>query len=266
MFEDQKIKKSIVITLVLLSLFLLAQTIGEFQSYRFIGSSLAGQSLISVQGKGEVVGIPDIATFSFGVTEESLLVSEAQTESAKKINAILNYLKKNGVNEKDITNSGYNIYPRYDYETDVRVMTPAMYPYPTPTSKQQLAAYVVSQTITVKVRKLADAGKLLAGIGELGATDISGLSFDFDKRDEFVKEARDKAIKEAREEAAKLAKSLGVTLVRIISYSEGGYYPIYGKTIMAEAYGRGGDMAVAPEIPVGEDKIISNVTITYEVK
>ena len=112
MFEDQKIKKSIVITLVLLSLFLLAQTIWEFQSYRFIGSSLAQQSLISVQGKGEVVGIPDIATFSFGVTEESLLVSEAQTESAKKINAILNYLKKNGVNEKDITNSGYNIYPR----------------------------------------------------------------------------------------------------------------------------------------------------------
>lgn len=263
MFEDQKIKKSIVITLGLLSLFLLAQTVGEVKSYRYIGSYPSSPSQISVSGKGEVVGIPDIATFSFSVTEESLLVSEAQTEAAKKINAILAYLKKNGVSEKDITNSGYNIYPRY--ETDVRVMSPTIYP-PYPTGKQRLAAYVVTQTITVKVRQLKDAGKLLSGIGEQGATDISGLTFDFDKRDEIVKEARDKAIKEAREEAAKLAKSLGVELVRITSYSEGGYYPMYGKVMMAEAYGRGGDAAVAPEIPVGEDKIISNVTITYEVK
>ena len=265
MFENETIRKSAIVVCAVLALFLLAETIGEVKSYRYIGSYPSSPSQINVSGKGEVVGIPDIATFSFSVTEESLIVSEAQSESAKRVNAILDYLKKNGISEKDITNSGYNIYPRYDYETDVRAMTPAMYPYPTPTGKQRLAAYVVSQTITVKVRKLADAGKLLAGIGELGATNVSGLSFDFDKRDELVKEARDKAIKEARSEAGKLAKSLGVQLVRIISYSEGGYYPMYGKTMMTEAYGRGGD-SVAPEIPVGEDKIISNVTITYEVK
>lgn len=266
MFEDDKIKKSIVITLGLLSLFLLAQTVGEVKSYRYIGSYPSSPSQISVSGKGEVVGIPDIATFSFSVVAESLVVSEAQTESAKRVNAILDYLKKNGVSEKDITTSGYNLYPRY--ETETKMMSPAIYPYPPvyPVGKQSLAAYVVTQTVTVKVRKLADAGKLLSGIGEQGATDISGLTFDFDKRDELVKEARDKAIAEARKEAAKLAKSLGVTLVRIISYGEGGYYPMYGKTMMAEAYGRGGDGAVAPEIPVGEDKIISNVTITYEVK
>lgn len=267
MFEDSKTRKSIVITLGLLSFFLLAQTVGEIKSYRYIGSYPSSPSQINVSGKGEVVGIPDIATFSFSVMEESLVVSEAQTESAKKVNAILAYLKKNGVAEKDITTSGYNIYPRYEYGGEVEAMSPAIHPpRPYPVGKQRLAAYVVTQSVTVKVRKLADAGKLLSGIGELGATDISGLSFDFDKRDELVKEARDKAITEAREEAAKLAKSLGVRLVRITSYSEGGYYPVYGKVMMAEAYGRGGDMAVAPEIPVGEDKIISNVTITYEVK
>ena len=261
MFEDQKIKKSVIITLALLSLFLLAETVGEVKSYRYIGSYPSSPSSINVSGKGEVVGIPDIATFSFSVTEESLVVSEAQTESARKVNAILDYLKQNGVAEKDIKTSGYNIYPRYEYPA----ISSAYYPVP-PSGKQTLAAYVVTQSVAVKIRDLGSAGKLLGGIGELGATDISGLSFDFDKRDELVKEARDKAIKEAREEAAKLAKALGVQLVRITSYSEGGYYPMYGKTMMAEAYGRGGDMAVAPEIPVGEDKITSNVTIMYEVK
>ena len=130
MFEDQKIKKSVIITLALLSLFLLAETVGEVKSYRYIGSYPSSPSSINVSGKGEVVGIPDIATFSFSVTEESLVVSEAQTESARKVNAILDYLKKNGVSEKDITNSGYNIYPRYEYGAE-RAMSPAIYPpYP----------------------------------------------------------------------------------------------------------------------------------------
>lgn len=262
MLDDHKVKKSVVITLALLSLFLLAQTIGEFQSYRFIGSSPSAQSSISVQGKGEVVGIPDIATFGFSVTEESLIVKEAQDEAAKTANAILKYLKEQGVAEKDIKMAGYNIYPRYEYGT-----ASSAYPYPLSEGKRKLAAYVVSQSVIVKVRALVDAGKLLAGIGEIGATNISGLSFDFDKRDELVREARDKAIKDARTEAAKLAKSLGVQLVRIISYNEGGYYPMYARA--EAAYGMGGDMAApksAPEIPVGENKIVSSVSITYEVK
>src|SRR3989344_3478881 len=100
MFEDPKIKKSVVITLALLALFLFVKVIGEVKEFRFIGSYPQGQSIISVNGTGEVVGIPDVATFSFSVTEESLVVSTAQEESAKKVNAILDYLKKNGVAEK----------------------------------------------------------------------------------------------------------------------------------------------------------------------
>ena len=262
MLDDHKIKKAAVVTLWLLALFLLAETLGEFQLYRFIGSSPSAQSLISVSGKGEVVGIPDIASFSFTVTEESLVVKDAQDEAARTANAILKYLKENGVAEKDITAAGYNIYPRYEYTNAAR---PLMYP-PTPEGKRTLAAYVVSQSVSVKVRALGDAGKLLAGIGEIGATNISGLSFDFDRRDELVREARDKAIKDARAEAAKLAKSLGVRLVRIISYNEGGGYPVYYAKAEA-AFGRGGDAAATPpEIPVGEDKIVSNVSLTYEVK
>ncbi len=260
MFEDHKVKKSVVITLMLLSLFLLTKFVSELKAMRFIGSSPTGQSSISVQGKGEVVGIPDLAIFSFGVTEESLIAKEAQDTAATKINDILAYLKENHVADPDITTSGYTIYPRYEYETKA---TSPYYPSQQ-TGKQNLAAYVVSQSVTVKVRKLEDAGKLLSGIGEQGATNISGLSFDFDKRDELVKEARDKAITEARTEASKLAKSLGVSLVRIVSYSEGGYYPMYAKT-----YAMGASVSsdsVTPSIPVGEDKITSNVTITYEIK
>lgn len=262
MFDDQKVKKSITITLAILSLLLVAKFVGEVKSFRFIGSNPQTQSVISVSGKGEVVGVPDIANFSFTVEKESLSVVDAQNKMAKVTNGIIAFLEKNNVAEEDIKTNGYNIYPRYEYEKSAMVSSY----YPQPVGKQILAAYVVSQSVEVKVRNIADAGRLLSGIGELGAENVSGLSFDFDKRDEMVKKARGKAIAEARAEAAKLANALGVRLVRIISYSDGGYPIYYAKAMTAEAVGRGGGDSVVPNIPVGEDKIMSNVSITYEIK
>jgi uncharacterized protein len=261
MLENIKIQKAVFAVLIILAVFLLGKVFAEFGSLRYIGTNPEAQSIISVSGKGEVVAVPDIATFSFTVMEESLIVKEAQDEAAKATNAVLAYLKKNGVAERDIKTNGYNIYPRYEY-----IKQAAASYYPQPVGRQTLAAYVVSQSISVKIRDLGNAGKILGGIGELGATNVSGLSFDFDKRDELMREARDKAIKDARAEAAKLAKSLGVRLVRVISYNEGGMYPIYTKTMAVEAYGMGGSAPVVPEVPVGGDKITSHVSVTYEVK
>jgi len=262
MFDNQKVQRASVWVLVLLAAFLAGKTLSEFSGLRYVGTN-PGQSLISVSGKGEVVAVPDIATFSFSVEKESLLVADAQSEVAKRTNDILAFLKKNGIAEKDIQTQGYNIYPRYEYAPKTGDEASVYLPE----GKRYLAAYVVSQSVSVKVRTLSDAGKFLSGIGELGATNISGLSFDFDKRDELVKEARDKAITEARAEAAKLAKSLGVRLVRLVSYGDGGGYPVYyAKADISTAYGRGGGAASVPEIPVGEDKIISQVSLTYEIK
>lgn len=266
MLADNNVRKGLIATLILLSVFLATKTIGAFREYRFIGSSPQLQSTITVNGKGEVSATPSIGLFTFTVSEESLVVKEAQDEAAQKSNAILKYLKENGVAAKDITTSGYNVYPRYEYgaaPVERQVYSP--YPVPVPDGKQRLAAYVVSQSVTVKVRNLDTAGKLLAGVGEIGASNISGLSFDYDDRDALVKEARDKAIAEARGEASKLAKALGVRLVRIVSYNEGGGYPVPMVMYAKEASsGRGG--GVTPEIPVGEEKITANVSITYEIK
>ena len=189
MIDNPKIQRSAVAVLSLLALFLLAKTIAEVKEWPYIGKDVPTQSTITVSGKGEVLEIPDIATFSFGVTEESFDVAKAQEDSAKAVNAIISFLEENGVEKRDIKTSGYNIYPRYEYEK---------YGYPVPPGKQTLGAYVVTQSISVKVRKIAEAGKLISGIGERGATEISGLSFSIDKEEEFKKEAREKAIQKRK--------------------------------------------------------------------
>lgn len=212
---------------------------------------------ISVSGKGEVIVKPDIATISFGVTTENLEVAKAQAESTTRMNNILSFLKVNGVDEKDIKTTNYSIYPRYDYTQN------KVYPY---NGKQTLGAYVVSQNVEVKIRDIAKAGTLLAGVGEYGVTDVSGLTFGVDKIDEVSDEARDLAIKDARAEAEVLAKSLGVKLVRIVSFSENNYpMPYYAKEMSVMSPAMGGDVG-APNLQPGENKVISNVIVTYEIR
>jgi len=255
-FYYKKLLKLGAVAFALLSLFLFSKTISEIKGWGFIGKNIAPQTTITVSGKGEVVVKPDIATFSFGIQEESLVVGEAQEKVANSENEILAFLEKNGVAKDDVKVSDYNIYPRYDYTRATAYGG----------GKQVLAAYVVSESVEVKVRKIGDAGKLIGSLGELGATNLSGLTFSVDKQDDVVKQAREKAIADAKANAQKLAKELGVSLARIVSFSDNGDgYPIpiyYAKAEMSVA---SSDRAT-PEFPSGTNKITSNVSITYEIR
>lgn len=250
----------VAIVAVLLSLFLLAAAIKEFKSIAYVGHEVPATNTITVTGNGEAFGIPDIATFSFSVQNEAKVIADAQKASSEEVNDILAFLKKSGIEEKDIKTAGYDIYPRYEY-TNPSVSSY----YPPPTGRQVLAAYVVTQTVTVKIRKTSDAGNILAGVGELGATNISGLSFTFDDDDALQNQARGKAIADAKSKADVLAKQLGVKLLRVTGYTENGNYPMY--YAKAEMAGRGDAvMNVAPSVPVGENTITSTVSISYEVR
>ena len=68
--------------------------------------------------------------------------------------------------------------------------------------------------------------------------------------------------------AKELASQLGVTLVRIVSFSENGSYPpiYYDKMGLSAAGGRGGAEATSVSVAPGETRIVSNVTITYEIQ
>lgn len=264
-FEEhgrRKTVKWIAILLMALTAFLVMKTLNEIRAYKFIGKSDAFQNVITVSGKGEIIALPDIATFSFSVREEGATVKAAQALATKKINEALAYLKKEKVADRDIKTIGYNIYPRYEYDQS---KVKGVYPYPP--GERYLVAYEVSQTLSVKVRKIEEAGALLSGIGEIGVSEMSGLSFANDKEDELRKEARELAIKDARRDANMLADNLGVSIVRILNFSESGNYP--GPIFYAKAEiggGRGGDAPPAPEVPAGENTITSNVTITFEIR
>lgn len=254
------------VVLVLLAIFLLAKTFKTFKEFKYVGSGVTASNTISVSGMGEVFAVPDRATFSVTVREEAVNVADAQEKATEKSNAIIDYLKGEGVEEKDIKTISYNVNPKYEWEQAASCAGGYC-----PPGKQTLVGFEVYQSLEVKVQDPKKAGDLLSGVGGKGASEVSGLSFTIEDEDKLKEEARKQAIEEARGKADELAAQLGVNVVRVVGFYEdsGGYQPYY--------YGKGGamDMAVrteaamaapAPQLPAGENKIISNVTITYEIR
>jgi len=275
--EGKKVSKWIVISLVFLSLFLLVNILAGFKRLPNIGKEVYPQSTIVVSGTGDAYAIPDIATFSFSVVETAATVKQAQDKANVKIGNALTAIRASGVVDKDIQTTGYNVYPKYEYSNAVcpRPLVPttvdangsvsgsvAIY---CPPGKQVLTGYEVDQTITVKVRDTEKVGDLVTKVGALGVSNISGIEFSVDNREQYVAQARAAAITEAKAKAKELAKELGVRLGSILSYNENGSNPIYYGAVAKDMV----VSAVAPtvaQIPQGENKITSDVSITYEIK
>ena len=222
---------------------------------------------IDVEGVAEVTAVPDVATFNFVVEAEGADVAEAQKLSGEKINDIMGYLEGDGgVAETDIKTTGYNAYPRYEYNY------PEVCPSGRCSQERELTGYVVTQTVHVKVRDTGVAGTLIGEVGARGATNMSGLSFEVDDLEGKKEEARLAAIADAKEKAERLADELDVRLGDILNFYDGGgggYYPepyFEARTMALDMAVEESAPAFAPEISVGEDTITAIVTITYKLK
>jgi uncharacterized protein YggE len=247
-----------------LALFLLVATTNELKSSRYIGAGITATNSINVSGEGIVYAVPDVATFTVTVQETAKDVATAQTSATKKANDIIDYLKQQGIDAADIQTTDYNISPHYEYGNAV---CPVGSTY-CPPGKQTLTGYDVSQTLSVKVRDTSKAGAILSGVGSLGASNVSGLTFTVADQSMLEDQARGKAIADAQTKAETLAKQLGVTLVRVVSFNESRGPIYYAKAMDSSvAYGMGGAAAApAPQIPTGQNKIVSDVNITYEIQ
>jgi len=222
----------------------------------------SGPVIITVRGEGEVTAVPNIATFSFSVYAEGSDAVLAQSNSAEAVNRITEYLAGAGIEDRDIKTSNYNLSPRYEYEQQTSCFSGGY----CPPGERVLKGYQVNQTIQVKVRATDKAGELISGVGERGATNISGLQFTIDDEDSLKSDAREQAIADAREKAEKLADDLDVRIVRMSGFWEDAGYG-YGGVDYARAETASYDGSVVePKIPAGENTVSATVNVSYEVR
>jgi len=256
-YENKILFKSICIILMIflfvLTIYVFVGIQNKVKEGRYIGQEIESKNTITVSGSGEAYAKPDLAFTTFSVITEKKEIAGAMEENTKKMNAIIDSMKEQGVEEKDLKTTGFNIYPRYEWHEKTQFY---------PNGRRVLVGYEIRQSLEVKIRDMEKIGVIIQKATDAGANQVGDLRFTIDDEDEVKKQARGQAIDKAKEKAKELASQLDVKLVRIVSFNEGGIAPRY--YAFEEAIGMGGEDK-APQIEVGENKIEVNVSITYEI-
>jgi len=211
------------------------------------------QLTISVSGEGKVMANPDIGELNFGVqTGRQETAEEAMKILADKMTAVIDAVKAQGVEDKDIVTQYLNLNPSYDWDEGKRIDQ----------------GFEATQNVRVKVRNLDNMTAILGAATSAGANQAGSVNFTIDDPEELRAQAREKAIINGQEKAAALAAQLGKKLGKLKGFGEGGYgVPRYEKVMMMDAeMGMGGGGPVAPPLPSGEQEVSVNVSLTYELK
>ncbi len=258
MFDYNKLscceQKLICTGFVILVLFLVFagfnQLVGAVNDFRNGGTNSVPQT-VSFTGEGTVKAIPDTAKVEVGLVTEGKDSISVQNENTSKMNAVIKFLKDQGIKDEDIKTSNYNLSPKYDYNK----------------GKSTLAGYIINQIVTITVRDLTKVGKVLDGSVSSGANEVNSVSLFVDKPEELKNKAREDAVKQAKEKALSTSKIAGFRLGRVVNFYENsvGESPMYYESM---AMGKGGASNVSPlpQIEPGSQEIKISVTLTYLIK
>lgn len=207
---------------------------------------------ISVNGEGKISSPPDIASLSLGVqTGRQPTAKQASDMLTKNMQAVIDAVKKLGVEEKDISTENFYLQPVFDWKTGV----------------QNIAGYEGTQSIRVKVRDLDKSGEVLSAATAAGANQSGGIQFTIDDPEKARSEARTKAIAQAKEKAETLAQELGMRLGKVRGFNEGYPGSMPSAPVMLRSMGGGGEAAMdmAMPLPQGEQDVVVSVSIIYEL-
>ncbi|WP_114782444.1 SIMPL domain-containing protein [Botryobacter ruber] len=226
--------------------------------FLFLGFQVKAQQvmppLISVTGVGEVKVQPNEVVVTLGVEMRDKSLEQVRKQTDAKAAAIISYLKKQGVDAKDIQTTYMHVQPVYSSPG-------AEYGRTTPDF------YMANKTMTFVLKKLNNFDSVIAGLYEAGVNRVENISFKVSDIEKHKAEARKKAVADAKQKANALTSELGVKTGRAYSISEntygGGPQPYYGKAMMREAAmdQSGGD----PSIAGGEVVVTSNVNISFYI-
>ena len=208
--------------------------------------------VISVSADAKVSTPPDVATLTFGMSTGRQSSAKVATDLlAKTMAKVLDATKKADVIKKDITTESFYLSPEYDYTTGGQIPR----------------GFQATQSLRVKVRDLDKVGDVLTAATTAGANQAGGVVFGIDEMDSVKAKARAMAIVKAKEKAKVLADNLGMSLGRMTGFSEGGDYRGMPVPMMAKAnYDMAGEAVQNVQIPAGEQEIVSNVTLMYELR
>ncbi|OJY66937.1 MAG: hypothetical protein BGP16_17060 [Sphingobium sp. 66-54] len=204
--------------------------------------------LLSLNVSEAIESAPDMATINTGVQTRAPTAKGAMAQNAAQMDRLVAALVKSGIERKDIQTSGINLNPQYDYSNRTEGQGP------------RFLGYEASNQLSVKVRKLDNAGELVDAMVTAGATNINGPAFGIAEPNKLLDQARTKALKTAQERATLYAQATGYRTARLVAVSEGGGFqppmPVFNMRAMAAE--------AAPQTKIEPGQISTSISLNVQ--
>jgi uncharacterized protein YggE len=206
-------------------------------------------SVISVAGQGQVSGTPDTATVTMGVSTNDASAQNAMNKNAQEATALINTLKGKGVADKDIQTTELSVNPNFD-------------------NKGNITGYNVSNTVTVTMHDLKNAGSIIDAAAAAVGNDVrlQNVALSISNTSPLLAQARAAAVKDAMAQGQQLATAAGVKLGAILTIDDTGTeQPTPLEFSGASAGGALRDAAVPTPVQSGSQQLSVNVNVKFEI-
>jgi uncharacterized protein len=207
------------------------------------GSVAGPRDTVTVVGEGTQNAVPDNAVISLGVSAKRGSAKDALNAANSQMTKLLNAIKANGVQDKDIQTTGLSINQEGNGYGGV-------------------SGYRAGNTVNVKINHLTNVNQIISVAQQSVGDDIqlNGINLQLSDNTTQLRGARQAAMTVAAARAKEWASLAGRHLGKVLSVSEvvstgAGGMPCYGQC-------GGGGPAVQP----GQVNVTVDVAVVYELK
>jgi uncharacterized protein YggE len=198
---------------------------------------------ITVVGTGKVRGTPDVADLVLGVSGRAGSAAEVMSRISDRAQKVIDALHGAGIADEDIQTADLSVQPVADDDGKV-------------------TGYEASNTVSVHIRDLGQAGAIVDAAAAEAGEDIrvQGITFSIDDDSALLAAARGKATKRARAQAEQLASGADVEVGEVRSITES-----TSSVPLAYASGAAEKAADTPVMP-GSETLSVEATVVFAIR
>lgn len=199
---------------------------------------------IDVTGEGIVRVIPDEVTINIRVENTGENTKTLKQQNDATVNEVLKFLKKTGIDDKDVRTEYMNLSKNYDYNS-------------------KTYTFAANQSLSVKLRDMNKYEPVMKGLLDTGINRIDGVTFSSSNKEALESQARKKAVENAKIKANEYASVLNQIVGKAVLISEfrnnSGPQPMMYKSAMMADSASGGEQTISP----GEMEIKTTVNVSF---
>jgi hypothetical protein len=198
---------------------------------------------ITVVGTGQVRGTPDVADLVLGVSGRAGSAAEVMSRISDRAQKVIDALHDAGIADEDIQTADLSVQPVTDDDGKV-------------------TGYEASNTVSVHIRDLGQAGAVVDAAAAKAGDDIrvQGITFSIDDDSALLAAARTKATKRARAQAEQLASGADVEVGEVRSITES-----TSTVPLAYASGAAEKATETPVMP-GSETLSVQATVVFAIR